>query len=155
MPVGLTSSLTSRRLNSRVLSGSVGPMFSPGSERVYWKGSPRRTGDFPVMPSAFEGVSGHPLLGLTRDHEKRLKVIETEGGSIAPLPGLILERPREGRGEERTFPAGILPDRRLDAAASQRSRGFVVRSHLVSSFVEMKLALSQEDESQRTFQEET
>ena len=43
-------------------------MFSPGSERVYWKGSPRRTGDFPVMPSAFEGVSGHPLLGLTRDH---------------------------------------------------------------------------------------
>ena len=52
--------------------------------------------------------------------------------------------------EERTFLTDILPDGRFDVAASQRIRGFVVRSHLVSSFVEMKLALSQEEESQRT-----
>ena len=65
--------------------------------------------------------------------------------------GLILERPREGRCEERTLLADILPDRRFDAAASQRVRGFVVGSHLVSSFVEVKLALSQEEESQCTF----
>ena len=44
----------------------------------------------------------------------------------------------------------VLPDRRFDVAASQPVRGFVVGSHLVSSFVEIKLALSQEEESQRT-----
>jgi len=96
-------------------------------------------------------VSGDPLHGVTRDGDKRLKVIETERGSIAPRPGLILERTREGRGEERTLLADILPDRRFDVAASQRVRGFVVGSHFVSSFVEMKLALSQEEESQCTF----
>jgi hypothetical protein len=87
------------------------------------------------MPSTFEGVSGHPLLGVTREHEKSLKVIQTERGPIAPFPGLILERSREGRGEERTFLAGILPDRGSDAAASQRIYWFVVRSHLVSSLL--------------------
>jgi hypothetical protein len=45
------------------------------------------------MPSPFEHVSGDPLLGLTGYGEQSLKVIETERGSIAPLPGLILERP--------------------------------------------------------------
>ena len=126
---------------------------------------------------------------------------------------MILERAGEGRREERTLLADILPDRRFDVAASQLVRGFVVarslfdidRStaasdlrpsasfsvrnnpqripvntppvlpglrpriwphllrlvtngnvgqapcHLVSSLVEMKLALSQEEESQRTF----
>src|SRR5512140_2206807 len=90
---------------------------------VPWKGSPRRAGDFPLMHSTFEGVSGNPLLGLTGYREKSLKVIETERGPIAPFPGLILERPREGRREERTLFADILPDRRFDAAASQRIRG--------------------------------
>ena len=47
--------------------------------------------------SAFQGVSGDPLLGLTRDGEKGLKVIKTERGPIAPCPGLILERARESR----------------------------------------------------------
>jgi hypothetical protein len=37
----------------------------------------------------------------------------------------------------------------FNVAASQRVRGFVVGSHLVSSLVEMKLALSQEEERQR------
>jgi hypothetical protein len=97
-----------------------------------------------------QDVSGDPLLGLTRNADKGLKVIETERGPIAPLPGLILERPREGRCEERTLLADILPDGRFDVAASQRIRGFVVGSLLVSSFVEMKSALSQEEESQRT-----
>lgn len=39
-----------------------------------------------------------------------------------------------------TLLSDILPDRGLDIAASQRVRGFVVGSHLVSSFVEMRLA---------------
>jgi hypothetical protein len=47
----------------------------------------------------------------------------------------------------------ILPDRRFDVAASQPVRGFVVGSHFVSSFVEMKLALSQKEESQRAVHE--
>ncbi len=38
------------------------------------------------MPSTFEGVSGHPLLGFTRDNKKSLKVIETERSPIAPGP---------------------------------------------------------------------
>ena len=73
------------------------------------------------MPSAFEGVSGNPLLGLTGHADKGLKVIETEGGPIAPFPGLILERLREGRCEERTLSADILPDRGFDVAAAQPS----------------------------------
>ena len=102
------------------------------------------------MPSGLEVVSGNPLLGVTRDGDKRLKVIQTERGSIASRPGLILEWAGEGRREERTFLTDILPDRRFDVAASQRVRGFVVGSHLVSSLVEMKFALAQEKESQRT-----
>jgi len=38
------------------------------------------------MYSMFEGVSGNPLLGLTRDAEKGFEVIETERSSVAPLP---------------------------------------------------------------------
>lgn len=67
---------------------------------------------------------------------KGLKVIESERAAIAPRSVLILERPGEGRREEWTLLAGVLPDGRFDAAASQRTRGFVVGSHLVSSFVE-------------------
>lgn len=95
------------------------------------------------MSSTFEHMSGNPLLGLTRDGDKGFEVIETEQSPIAPLSGLILERPRESRREEQTLLAAILPDCRFDVAASQRVRGFVVGSHLVSYFVEMKLALSQ------------
>ena len=98
-----------------------------------------------------QGVSGDPLLGLTRHGDKGLKVIETKRGPVAPRYGLIFERPRKCRCEERTLLADILPDRRFDAAASQPVRGVVVDSHLVSSFVEMKLALSQKEESQCTF----
>ena len=85
-----------------------------------------------------------------RHADKGLKVIETERGPIAPGAGLVLERAGEGRCEERTLLADILPDRRFDVGTSQRVRGFVIGSHLVSSFVEMTLALSQEEESQRT-----
>ncbi len=77
-------------------------------------------------------MSGHPFLGLTRNGEQRLKVIETERCSVAPCSGLSLERPGEGRCEERTFLAAVLPDGGLDVAASQRVRGFfVVGSHLL------------------------
>jgi len=96
-----------------------------------------------------QGVSGDPLLGLTRHGDKGLKVIETKRGPVAPRYGLIFERPRKCRCEERTLLADILPDRRFDVAATQSVCGFNVGSHLVS-FVEMKLALSQEEESQRT-----
>jgi hypothetical protein len=85
-----------------------------------------------------------------RDGDKGFEVIETERSPIVPRPGLILEWAREGRCEERTILAAILPDCGFDVAASQRVRGWFVGSHLVSSFVEMKLALSQEEESQRT-----
>jgi len=54
---------------SRV-GGSKGSAGSP--EASQWSGS------------AFQDMSGDPLLGLTRDSENRLKVIETERGSIAP-----------------------------------------------------------------------
>ncbi len=59
-------------------------------------------------------MSGNPLLGLTGYREQRLKVSETERASIAPYPSLILEWAGEGRCEERTFLADILPDRRLE-----------------------------------------
>ncbi|HJS67442.1 MAG TPA: tyrosine-type recombinase/integrase [Nitrospiraceae bacterium] len=78
------------------------------------------------MPSTFEHVSGgDPLLGLTRDGDKRLKVIETERDPIAPRPGLIPEWAGEGRCEKRPLLDDILPDGRFDVAASQRVRGFV------------------------------
>ena len=67
-------------------------------------------------------MSSDPLLGLKRHIHQCLKVIETERGAVAPPPGLILERSRERRGEEGTLLAGILPDRCLDVAASQRIR---------------------------------
>src|SRR6476660_6260898 len=67
-----------------------------------------------------------------------------------PRSRLILERAREGCREKWTLLAHILPDRRFNAAVSQGSCELVVGSHLVSSFVEMKLALAQEEESQRT-----
>ena len=95
-------------------------------------------------------MSGNPLLRLTRDGDKGLKVTETKRSPIAPRARPILERPREGRREERALLTDILPDRRFDVAASQLVRGFIFVSHLVSSFVEMKLALSRVEESQRT-----
>jgi len=79
-------------------------------------------------------MSSHLLLSLTGHGEQCLKVIETERGPIAPRARLILERPGEGRCEERTVLAAILPDRRLDVAASQLVSWFVVGSYLVSSF---------------------
>lgn len=69
-----------------------------------------------------------------------------------PGAGLILERAGKCRGEERTPRAAVLPDCRFDVAASQRVGGFLVGSHLSSSLVEMKLALTQGEESQRSFQ---
>jgi len=42
-----------------------------------------------------------------------------------------------------------------DVVAARRVRGFVDGSHLVSSFVEMKFALSKEEDSQAQFMEET
>jgi hypothetical protein len=70
---------------------------------------------------------------------------------LRPRAGLILEGAREGRREEWALLADILPDCRFDVAASQRIRRLFVGSHLGSSFVEMKLALSQGEESQCTF----
>lgn len=84
-------------------------------------------------------MSGNPFLGLIGHGEQRLQVIETERGAIAPHSGLILERPREGRGEERSPLAGVLPDRRFDVPTSQlvgRLFGLLfLGRHLVSSLV--------------------
>ena len=67
-------------------------------------------------------MSGHPLLGLASKREQGLKVIQAERGPIAPCAGLIFEWAREGRCEERTLLAAILPDRRFDVAASELVR---------------------------------
>jgi hypothetical protein len=80
-------------------------------------------------------VSGNPLLGLTRDVDKGFEIIKTGRSPIAPRPGLILEWAGERRDEEGTLLTVILPDRRFDVSASQRIRGFVVASHLVSSLL--------------------
>ena len=72
--------------------------------------------------SASGHVSGDPLFRLKRDIHERLQVVETERGAVAPCTGLILEWAGEGRCEERSLLADILPDRGLDVAASQRGR---------------------------------
>ena len=74
------------------------------------------------MPSTFEHVSGNPLFGVTRDGDKSLKIIETERGSIAPRALRLVTNGNVGQAP----------------------------CHLVSSLVEMKLALAQAEESQRT-----
>ena len=96
-------------------------------------------------------MSGNLLHGFTCDADRGFEVIETERGPIAPRPRLILEWAGESRRKERTDLADILSDGRFDVAASQRVRGFVVSSHLVSSFIEIKLALTLGQESQRAF----
>jgi hypothetical protein len=49
--------------------------------------------------------------------------------------------------EERAFLTDLLPDHRFDVAASQRRCGFNVGSHLFPPLFEMKLALSEQEES--------
>jgi len=68
-------------------------------------------------------MSLNPLLRSKRDVDQGLEVVETERGAVAPFTGLILERPRESRCEERAFLAGILPDRGLDVAGSECMSG--------------------------------
>ena len=80
-------------------------------------------------------MSSDPLPGFKRDIHESLKVIETVRSAVAPSAGLVLEWPGEGRCEERSLLAFILPNRSLDIAASQRVSGFFVGSHLVSSLV--------------------
>ena len=70
--------------------------------------------------SAFQRVIGDPLFGRTRDGDQIFEVIETERSPITPHAGLILEWAGEGRREERTLLAAILPDRGPDVAATQR-----------------------------------
>ena len=71
-----------------------------------------------------------PLLGLTRDGHKGSEFTDLERGSIAPHAGLIFERVGEGRREERTFLAEILPDRCFDVAALTLVPGFGVAESL-------------------------
>jgi hypothetical protein len=77
-------------------------------------------------------MCGKPVLGLMRDGDTGLKVIETERGPIAPCAGLILERAGEGRRKERTLLTDILPDRGVDVAASELVRGLFGGSHRVA-----------------------
>lgn len=74
---------------------------------------------------SLSALSNHSLLCLEGDIHQRLQVIETEGGAVVPGTGLILEGPRECRGEEWALLTDILPDRGLDVATSQSgSRAF-------------------------------
>jgi len=75
-------------------------------------------------------MSGNPLLRFMSDSDQSLKVIETKGSAVAPCARLILEWPGEGRREERSFLADILPNCGLDVAASERLSWFFVGSHL-------------------------
>jgi|CXWL01.1.fsa_nt_gi hypothetical protein len=65
--------------------------------------APGRPEDSHGTRSVLQCVSGDPLLGVTRDGDKGFEVIETKRIPIAPGAGLILERSREGRCEERTM----------------------------------------------------
>jgi len=47
--------------------------------------------------SALHGMSGDPFLGLTGHGDQCFQVVETERSPVAPHPGLIVERPREGQ----------------------------------------------------------
>ena len=62
----------------------------------------------------------NPLLRFKGEIHEGLGVVETEGRAVAPGTGLIFERSRKGRGEDRSVLADILPDRRLDVVTSQR-----------------------------------
>ena len=64
-------------------------------------------------------MSRNPLLRFKGDVHERLEVVKTERSPVAPGAGLILERARESRCEERSFLADILPDRGFDIAAAQ------------------------------------
>lgn len=70
--------------------------------------------------SALQCVSGYPLLRVTGDVHEGLEIIQTERGAVVPGTGLILEQRREGRCEERSVLAHVLPHRRLDVSTSQR-----------------------------------
>lgn len=63
-------------------------------------------------------MSGDPLFGLKGDIHEGFQVVETERGAVTPFTGLILERTRKGRGEERDLLADVLPDRGIDVATS-------------------------------------
>ena len=79
-------------------------------------------GSLPRNRSALQGMSVDPLLRLKGDIHEGLQVVETERGAVVPGTGLILERARKGRREERSLLTDVLPDRGLDVAASQRRR---------------------------------
>jgi len=52
------------------------------------------------MPSTFEGMSGNPLLGLTRDSDEGFEIIEAKHSAIEPCSDLS----PSGAGEsQRTF----------------------------------------------------
>ena len=97
-------------------------------------------------------MSGNPLLRFQRDVHEGFEVMKTERRPMAPRAGRIPERAGKGGREERTVGAGVLPDRRFDVAASQRVCGCLLVAILFPPLFEMKVALSQEKESQRTFQ---
>ena len=40
------------------------------------------------MPSRFEGMSGNPLLGLTRDSDEGFEIIEAKHSAIEPCSDL-------------------------------------------------------------------
>lgn len=54
-------------------------------------------------------MSGCRQLRLEGDLLQRLQVVGTESNAVVPGTGLIFERSREGRHEERTLLADILP----------------------------------------------
>jgi hypothetical protein len=67
-------------------------------------------------------MSGDPLLRLKGDIHQRLEVAETDRSAVVPGTGLILERARKGRCEERSLFTDVLLDCGLDVPTSERRR---------------------------------
>jgi len=71
-------------------------------------------------------MSGNPLFRFMGNSQRGFKVIETKRSAVAPSAKVILERPGEGRCEERPISAGKLPDVPFSlrgTAAWRRPRG--------------------------------
>ena len=80
------------------------------------------------MPSRFEGMSGNPLLGLTRDSDEGFEIIEAKHSAIEPCSDLS----PSGAGEsQRTFHGGKRSGVRARARSLKHHRG-VLQCHLLT-----------------------
>ena len=96
-------------------------------------------------------MSGDPLLRFIRDGEQCLEVIQTERGTIAPARPSLYDLLKV---VEKNGPFLLVFSQLVALTISRRSvvAGLLLVAILFPPLFEMKLALSQEEESQCTFQ---